>query len=307
MTKNRLLYAGLRAVARVMPFVPLRLLYALSSLGARVAFHLNGSAREGVVSNLSVVFDAPKNAPLVQKAARDAFVTDARNWVDTLRIARLSAQDISAFVDVEGWEHVERAIAGGRGAIVVTVHLGNFDLVGQVFAARGIPVTIPVERVEPSEFFDFLMERRRSQGINVVPIEKAPWAMLHALRRGEVVAIAADRQIAGRAMEVPFFGAPARLPTSPAALARRHRSPVIIAVGTRLPGGGYHGLVLPAPLHFSDDESFDERENTRRILSLLEPLIRRHAGQWLAFEPVWSGNNGTGEAATIGQQTGTAR
>ncbi|MGI8826070.1 MAG: lysophospholipid acyltransferase family protein [Chloroflexota bacterium] len=302
-TRNYVLYLLLRSLTWMMRFIPLSLAYALASGAGFLAFYVVVPARRSILANLSVVLTASVRDPTVRRAAREAFRTDARNWVDTLRIGRLTRSQLIDLVDVDGWEHLVQAASQGRGVVLMLVHLGNFDLVGQVVAAKGFQVTIPVERMEPPVLFDFLAVSRRSQGVDVVPLDHAPRAMLRALRAGQVVAVAGDRVISGRTAQVPFFGRPAALPTGAAALARRFGAPVVMAVGIRLPSGRFHGIILPIPLELTGDEKVDDTENTARIARVIEAAIRAHPEQWLAFSPVWDSGAGTDAAASIGRHS----
>jgi len=303
MSSNIALYVALRLVSRLLPLVPVRLAHALASAAGNCAFYLFRSPRAGITSNLAVVLALPVGDRRVRAAARGAFQTDAKNWLDTLRIGRLRPEAIDALVEMHGYDHLQDALAEGKGVIVVSLHLGNYDLVGQVMAARGCRLTVPTERVEPEQLFTFLMAERRSQGINIIPIERAPREMLRALRAGEAVGITADRNIAGRSLAVDFFGRPAILPRGPAALARHSASPVLMAVGLRLPRGRFRGEIsAPLCLARTENADADEIENTSRLARVMETYIARHPDQWLAFSSIWSSPSATGGVGTIGQQ-----
>jgi KDO2-lipid IV(A) lauroyltransferase len=285
---NTVLYLVLRASRAVLPFVPLAVAYALADFAGLVSYWFVGRARRGICANLAVVTGQPAGSGVVRRLARDAFANDAKNWVDTLRIHRVTAQEILSAVTIDHWERLDTALARGDGLVLVTMHLGNYDLVGQVVSARGAHLTIPVERIRPPQLFDLLMMERRSMGINAVPIEAAPRAMLRALRAGEIVAVAGDRNIVGRTVEVEFFGRPTPLPRGPASLARRTGAPMILGVGIRLPSRLFAGLVSePIEVTRTDDADADDRTNTQRLADQMEALVRRFPGQWLVFSPVW--------------------
>jgi lauroyl/myristoyl acyltransferase len=231
----------------------------------------------------------PRDSVQVRRAARAAFQNDARNWVDTLRIGRLTSAEILTLVRVEGWDNLEHAAARGQGVVLVSLHLGNFDLVGQALAARGYHVTIPVERIHPPELLNFLVDQRSSQGITLVPIEQAARQMVRALRRGEIAAITGDRNVAGRTARVPMFDAEADLPLGPASLARHTGAPVLVGVGLREGFNRYRGiLTAEIPLSSAVRDADAEIEDTRSITAVLEEFISLHPEQWLAFSPVWS-------------------
>jgi KDO2-lipid IV(A) lauroyltransferase len=288
MDRNRVLYLLLRCASFLVPFLPLTVAYALAAATGRLAFHLVPGARRSICENLSVVLSESADSRRVRRAAITAFQNDARNWIDTLRIGHLRRDDILKAVTVDGWHHLDGALAAGKGAVLVTLHLGNFDLVGQVLVARGLEVMVPVEHMRPPELFDFLVRQRVSQGINLVPVERAPRAMIRALQAGQVVALAGDRNSVGRVEWVDFFGRPAPLPRGPVSLARHTGAPLLIGFGVRVQGSQYQGFVTP-PLDLvtSSDVAATDHENTQRLAHAFEPHIKRYADQWLVFTPMW--------------------
>lgn len=299
MIGNVALYLALRLAGVLLPLLPLQFAYGLASLAGWSAYLLFPIPRRQIVRNLSIVLGSPANSPLVRRAARTAFQNDARNWVDTLRIGRVSLADIERTLEIEpgGWERLVTAYEQGKGLILVTLHLGNYDLVGQLIALRGYALTVPVEHMRPPALYDFLTRERRSQGINAVPVERAPRALLRALRAREMVAIAGDRTAAGRRIEVELFGHTAALPRGPVSLARRTGAPVVVACGVRR-GAGYSGIVSdPVPIQQTGDAGADDRENAQRLARVFEEVISRFPDQWLVFDNPW--RDGSKPVATM--------
>lgn len=291
MIRNLTLYVALRCAHALLPYLPLSLAYLLADLAGLVAFAVVPSARRSICQNLSVVTGKSAGSRAVRRLARDAFANDAKNWVDTMRIRRVSDQEIRQAVEIEGWDRLESALAAGKGLILVTMHLGNYDLVGQVITARGHRLTIPVERMQPEALFHLLTQERRSKGIDVVPIKEAPRAMLRALRAGEIVALAGDRNVAGRTVDVEFFGRPTALPRGAVSLARRTGAPIVVGAGVRLPSRLFHGYVSePIDIVKTTDAESDDLENAQRLARVMESFVARFPGQWLVFTRVWPRN-----------------
>jgi KDO2-lipid IV(A) lauroyltransferase len=300
--RNIALYVSLRATAWLMRLVPLRVMYALAAAAGTLAYYVVPSARNGILSNLAVALPDLTSRHR-STIGRCAFCSDAKNWVDTLRISRLTDHEICRDIHVEGLECLEAAAAEGRGVVLVTMHLGNFDLVGQYIAARGYRLTIPVEKMRPPQLFDYLVRLRASRGINIIPVQRAPLQMLRALRKGGVAGLAGDRDFTGGGICVDFFGRPALMPSGPARLARHQRAPLLIGVGVRRASGGYQGYIPERlDLQFTDDDEADDLENTRRIARALEPFVCRFPEQWLAFSPIWGQGTDSDGLATIGRQ-----
>jgi KDO2-lipid IV(A) lauroyltransferase len=301
MIGNIALYLSLRLVALLLPLIPLPVAYRVATFAGYLAYRFFPIPRRQITHNLSIVMGRPETSPEVRRAARTAFENDAKNWIDTLRIGRLTLADIEGALEIEdgGWERIVSAIREGRGVILSTLHLGNYDLVGQLIALRGYKLTVPVERMRPPALYDFLTRERRSQGINAVPVEQAPRALLRAVRSGEIAAIAGDKATAGRRVEVSLFGRPALLPVGPVSLARRTEAPLLVACGVRW-GSGYRGVVSePVTIQRTDDAGADDRANAQRLADVFEGIVRRFPEQWMMFDNLWA--EGTKSAATMMQ------
>lgn len=294
---NTLLYATLRVLAWLLPWMPLTLVYRLAEFAGLAAYYLVPAARRGLEANIAHVTGDSPNSRRVRSAAIHVFQADAKNWVDTLRIRSISDSALLGTVHVQGWEYLDRAVAEGRGVILLGLHLGNFDLVGQVLLARGYNLIVPVERMRPQALHDFLVDGRRSRGMRLVTVDEAPKVLLRTLREGKLVGVTGDRQIAGKGMCVEFFGQPATLPRGPVSLARLTGAPILLAYSIRLPSNAFQGYIAP-PLYMS--RTTDEAAGMREVARLLETPIRKHIDQWLAFSPVWEA--GARAPADVGRQ-----
>jgi phosphatidylinositol dimannoside acyltransferase len=103
-----------------------------------------------------------------------------------------------------------------------------------------------------------------------------------------VVVLVADRDLTGSGLRVPFFGAPARLPTGPALLAVRSGAPLLSAVCVVREDGSFEGVIdPPIPVARSGDKRADVERITRAIAARLEYHIRRNPEHWTVFQPLW--------------------
>jgi lauroyl/myristoyl acyltransferase len=112
-------------------------------------------------------------------------------------------------------------MAAGKGAILVTAHFGNLDVVSQVFALRNFAVTAAAEHLRPEKLFQYVVSLRASKGIQLVPADQFLRPLFHTLRQNGIVALAADRNLTGSGTLTRFFGSPALLPDGHVRLARR--------------------------------------------------------------------------------------
>ena len=305
--RNYILYAVLRGGSWLVGRVPVRVAYALASATAVVAFLMARPARRGIEANLAIAFPSVPHE-VRRRIALAAFRHNGMNWVDTLRIPALTPAEIPGSVDVDRWNLLAEAFEAGNGVILAMLHVGNYDLVGQALAARGIPLTVPVERIQPERLYRFLAERRAAQGIHLLPVEQASRGLLGALGRGEVIGIAADRLASGRGVEVEFFSHRTEFARGPAALAVRSGAVLFVAVGIRQRGSAFRGFVVPVDVSRTGNNHADELAVTQRLADIAESFVSSFPQQWLAFSPVWNGQGTRADApATMSQQKEAAR
>ena len=291
------------AVRHLPPAVADRVCLAL----ARMAFHAGLPVRRAQEDNLARLLGKPGPAsPRVRRAirrrARESFEHFALALSDFLRLDVLGREALVRSVEVRGERHLAAARSAGRGVILLSAHLGNWEWGAAGLAARGTPLHV-IARPHPSERVERLFRRRRrAWGISSLPWSAPGRGAAAALRRGEWVAMMADRPSApGTPPRAPSAATtrPRRASTCAfaAALARRTGAVVLPAVMIHLPGrrhaacfeppvlpcgpGPADGAVTGAAAALRSDGARGEgfRATLRRYLM-------RYPGQWCAFEPV---------------------
>lgn len=268
-----------------MPRVPRRIAYAIADIAGMALYALATRPRRVYVDNVATVIDRG-DPDLVALRAREAFRTQARNYVDLFSLSRLTRADLDAIVTFSGEQHLIGALARGRGAIVLTGHIGNIDIVIQVGPAHGYRVILPVERIEPPELLDAVVRLRASHGIDVVPIDdRTGLRIVRALRRGYIAAIALDRDSRGTGRSTAFLGRRARLADAAAIIAARVGTPIVPVVTRRV--GDRLELEAWPPIVPGEDGADSADDIFRRCVDAVETMIRRTPGQWVMFQPLF--------------------
>jgi lauroyl/myristoyl acyltransferase len=292
-----ILFLALTVGSWIMPRIPRRVAYKLTQVVGAIGYVVARKPRDNIQNNLAVVMGNPATSRLVRAAALRAFQNNAKNWCDTLRLEETTKDEIEELVHVEGWERLDEALALGQGLILLGIHLGNIDIVGQIVAARGLKLTVPVENMQPEQLFRRVQKLRQSFGIKTVPLSAGPRPLLAALNRNEIVGVLCDRNIADTGVEVHFFDKPAIVSKGPAWLAGLSHAPVLMGVGIRTADNRFAGIVTP-PINIlrTGNRQSDHRENAQTIMSTAEALIRQYPDQWLMFANVWKeGPNPVGQ------------
>jgi phosphatidylinositol dimannoside acyltransferase len=233
----------------------------------------------------------------LRQAVQEAFDSYARYWIESLRLASLSARTVEAGFTLDGFHHVTDAIDQGTGVILALPHLGGWEWAGRWLADTGHRVTVIVERIDPPELFDWFVGWRRDLGMTVVPLgADAGRAALRALAGNEVVCLLCDRDIQGGGVDVEFFGERTTLPGGPATLALRAGAPIVpVGVYFTRRVNGHHAVVRPpVPWARRGKLRDDVARVTQALAHELEFLIRRAPEQWHLFQPNWPSDPGYG-------------
>src|SRR4051812_46778869 len=191
--------------------------------------------------------------------ARKSYGHLGRTFVETALLDSLGKDGLQQLVEsVEGWEEVDEVMSRGRGAIMVSGHIGNWELAGAYVAARGIPIDA-IARGMANPLFDAYINRTREEiGMTIVHDSEAVRRTPRSLRAGRAVAFIADQGVLGLASTfVPFFGRPAKTPRGAAVFALRFDVPVLFVVALRLPTGGFRVVVERIEAHDTGDRDRD--------------------------------------------------
>jgi KDO2-lipid IV(A) lauroyltransferase len=209
-------------------------------------FHVIRIRRKTVLENLEMALPHRRNEHL--RIARDAYRHFGMTAVEFLRMSRMSKEDIAQEVEVSGMEHFDAAAARNRGVIVVTAHLGNFDLLAASQAARGIPLAVVSRNLHDSGVNQFWMKTRQKSGLQIFEHKGQARKILRHLRQGGVVALTADQRTRPErgGVLLPFMGHPAMTPTAPASLAAASGSPIVPVRIERQADGRHFAVVESA-------------------------------------------------------------
>ena len=244
--------------------------------------------RRILACNMRHVLGPEASEEEVQSLVRRASVNLVKGHYDLFRLSRLSTREILEMTRVEGRDHMERALARGKGVIMVSAHFGNVDILLQIPLALGVPLSTPVEHIQPERLFQYTQRLRTSHGLRMYPTGGPMMALYRALKRGEMIALAADRGIDVSTRKVDFFGAPASLPEGPVRLALRTGAALIPGFGIRLPDDSFEvHIESPLELPNTGDREADISSGMEMLVDVVERYISGHPEQWLMAKPVW--------------------
>jgi KDO2-lipid IV(A) lauroyltransferase len=229
------------------------------------------------------------SAAEIERISREAYGHLGRTSIETAILPSFSAAEIiDLFERVEGWDVVEERLARGKGLIVVTGHLGNWELGGAYLAARGLPVDAVARHMANPLFDRYLTTTRQRIGMTVVHDEDAVRRVPRSLRGGRAVAFLVDQGTVGLASTwVPFFGRYAKTPRGPAVFALRLDAPIVFGVAIRQPSGRYALHLEPIDAVDTGDREADVDRIVADYTLALERWIRRAPEQYFWHHRRW--------------------
>ncbi len=252
-----------------------------------------GDKRRAVRSNLQVVTSSAN----VERLVFSTFCLFAQNWCDVMLMMRRKGTQLQAMIGRRSsGVPLDQALAAGTGAILVSPHLGNWELGGLGLADLGYTINVLTFR-EPDEKVNQLRETVRSErGIRFIYVDRddtSPLAIIeavNALRRNEVLALLGERDGSSHSIRMDFFGKPTDIPVGPGYLALASGAPVI-PVFVPLENGKYSTLMDEA-IYFRGGHGHHSeaiQEGMERLVAVFERYIRQYPDQWYNFYDFWGG------------------
>src|SRR5438445_10196391 len=197
----------------LMRFLPVGFAYRLVGWGTPLALQVFARGHlSRATDNMRQVLGPEADPGEAGRITRAAFANYARYMVDLVRLPHLKPGDFIANTRVDGWEHVETAYRYGKGVVFATGHIGNWDMAGAAFAARGHTVSALVETLKPERWNARVQRTRIAAGVKAIPIENGLRDMIAALRQREGLAVLVDRPSGDEGVPVTFFGRRTRVP-----------------------------------------------------------------------------------------------
>lgn len=286
--RHRVAHASLKGAARLIASLPAGALppvaRCLGGLHGGVIRHRRGYVRD----TLERCFpDKPPEER--RRILTGMYQCLSLNQLELLRAAGGRDEELAQRFDVSGREHVEAARAAGNGVLILTAHLGNWDLMA-ILASRclGYPLVILSKDMRNPGVNAFWMEARRNLGVRILPSKGSYRNCLRTLRANELLAFILDVNRPGRdGVFVDFFGRPASTSPGLAHLSAVTGAPVVPVYMHRLPDGRHHLEAHPAFAPPPDRSEEAILNATQRYTRSIEDAVRRYPEQWLWLHKRW--------------------
>ena len=269
----------------VLSLLPDFVLYQLGIAGGWLGYLLDSRHIRIGLRNLALAFP-DKRAKEHKRILRASYLNLGLSAAEYIRLGGFFYRRLRwrvKYSRFEYWAKMNRRYPG-KGAVILTAHFGNFELLPAAHALHGYPITL-VHHTQRFLAGDALMTYVRERaGIKVIRKHAAARAVLKSLNQGELVGIPFDQNAKrSEAVFVPFFGEPAATSGGLARLVAIAEVPVVPVFLLRERNRRRHRIEIldEIPIQRTDDSRADIEENTRRFSRAIEDFVRRHPTQFL--------------------------
>lgn len=275
-------------IAKLFNRIPLPVKRMIAVGMSRLVYHLLHKHKVIAVHNLSRSFPE-KSLDEILQIIKESYASFAMIFVEFLDIIYLNRENLHLRVSVTGLEHYEKACRAGKGVLLITGHFGNWEMGNAALAILSKP-PIFMARILDSPFLEQISTSTRAAlGIGNLHKENAMRPTLSLLRKGGVIKLMVDQNVAAQeGVFVNFFGRLA-CTTSGVALMALHTGAAVLPIfTTRMPDGRYLTEIGPQVATVNTgNRSEDVLTNTQNYTRIVEDHVRKYPGQWLWLHQRW--------------------
>ncbi len=267
---------------RISLILPLKIAYALSTFLADLKYWFSLRDRKILIDNLQAIFP-DKERKFYRRCAKRIFRNFAKYLVDFFRSEKIDLKFIEKNVEIINKENLDKLRNQNGGVIILTAHLGNWELGGQVAAMLGYSIWAVALQHKDERINEFFNRQRRIKGVNIIPIGKKVKKILTLLKQKRILAFLGDRDFSGTGVCVDFFGRKSFIPKGAAFFSLRTKTPILPTFFIRKKGDRFR-LIFEKPIYPYNKE---EIELVEEYVKIMQEYIKRYPDQWFMFQRFW--------------------
>jgi len=273
-----------RLARRLCEILPRSAAYRVAEGVASLYAFFSSGDKKAIRKNMKIIRGANLPACQERRFIREVFVNFARYLVDFLSFSSIDESFIRRYVRIEGEENLKDARADKKGVIILTAHLGNWELGGLIAGMRGHPlyaVALPHASETVNAFFN---SQREMGNLKVIPLGTAVKRCFKLLKMNEMVAFVGDKEFGTNGYPTRMFGKKVLVPPGPAFFALKTGAAVVPSFMVREETFFYR-LVFEAPIYSRDGsgKAYTFEQVMEAYIKVMERYIQAYATQWFMF------------------------
>ena len=276
---------GLQGFLRATRVIPFTWAFSLiDGVAEKLAWRFAGKYKKKMLDNLTATYHDSLADEEKECIARESLSTMLRGFIETFYCVSSYDKKFDPWIELEGRENLEQALALGKGVIGVSAHLGTFTLIGAKLHASGFHLNWILGGQPHPRLAKLWREMGEKVGAGFITIDSLITfhkEILRCLRKGEMVSFICDENQKRGGVIVEFLGRPMALPVGPAVYHLKTKAPILPLFIIRQKDRR-HKVIIAPPLtvQLSGDEERDVFTITSQIARVMESYITRYPGQW---------------------------
>jgi len=266
--------------------LPLKAGYAFAVFVSDLRYLFAFGDRKIVSENLKAIFPE-KSSREIRRIRIRVFRNFAKYLVDFFRFSKINKDSVGKYMGVENIQYLDQALKKGKGVVVLSAHLGNWELGGAVIGLLGYPFWVVVRPHKDKIVDDFFNKQRESKGLKIIPLGKAGRQCFRVLKENQLLGLVGDRDFTDKGIALDFFGRPTIFPVGPAELSLKTGATIIPGFMIRNSDDSCT-LKIYKPVEFSPTGSEDDlTQLMKSYINIFEDAIRQYPEQWYMFRRFW--------------------
>ena len=275
-------------ISQFVLLLPRKFALNLGALLGDLMFFFSHKEKARAVRNLSIAFGTEKSPKDILDICRKCFRNLGKGLIEFLQLPKLTPENLSDLVTFDGRDNVDEILKKGKGVIIITAHLGNWELVGASFPLCGYKSNTIVRPMKLQQLDEWVNRRREGTGLKCIGRGASIKSALQCLKRNEILGILADVDTKVDGVFVDFFGRSAYTPRGPVSIVLKTGCDLLPAFIIRQKDNTHRLIVeKPIELKITGDIEEDVRYNTAVFTKIIESYVRKYPEQWIWIHDRW--------------------
>lgn len=256
----------------------------LGKLYYRIAARQRRRALQQIQESLGI------SSETAEKHIDSLFIKLGQTFLEMLYMPALTLDKLHQYITIENRHFLAEAVAQGRGVVLLTAHVGNWEWLGASLAMDGFPLAAVIKRQPNDQHTRILNEYRQMAGIEIFARGTTELvSAARALKQGKILGFLADQDAGPNGLFIEFLGKMSSTPTGPTIFAKKFKAPVVPVFMVRKPEGG-HRIIIHEPFYYEDtgNEVEDQYKMTAKMTNIIDETIRQYPDEWLWFQKRWN-------------------
>lgn len=287
---HALLFFTLRGMALICRYFPWRLGVQFGGFLGSISFYVLGRERRRSYDSLQVAFGSGLSKQELSAIAKKNFRNLGKGLIEVLNLQYLNPERLDALVSIEGEEYLKKAEALGKGTILITGHIGNWELMAAFLSMRGYRLNVIAAPLYDPRIDDWIIRLRAKFNVETISrgSPSSSRKILGVLRKREILGLLIDQDTRVEGVYVNFFNKKAYTPSGAAQLALKSQATTMMCFVTRLPGDRHRITIeKPISLYKSDNKEKNIEVNTALFTERIEEHIKQYPDQWVWMHRRW--------------------